>query len=134
MKEVSLSPDWLDRPITEFSGGQKQRIAIARALMLRPKLLILDEALSGLDLLTQVEIAHLLRDLQARHSLTYFLISHDLSLVERMADSVAIIAAGRIVEQGPTREVIDNPKQPETRELVACAHRLKDTLARGASA
>jgi ABC-type oligopeptide transport system ATPase subunit len=102
-------------------------------LTLKPKLLILDEALSGLDLSTQIEIAHLLGDLQTRHSLTYLLISHDLGLVARMANSLAIIAAGRIVEQGPTHEVIDNPQQPETRELVACAHRLTETLARGAS-
>jgi ABC-type glutathione transport system ATPase component len=133
MEEVGLSPDWLDRRVTEFSGGQQQRIAIARALTLKPKLLILDEALSGLDLSTQIEIAHLLGDLQTRHSLTYLLISHDLGLVARMANSLAIIAAGRIVEQGPTHEVIDNPQQPETRELVACAHRLTETLARGAS-
>jgi ABC-type glutathione transport system ATPase component len=134
MKEVSLSPDWLDRRVTEFSGGQKQRIAIARALTLGPKILVLDEALTGLDLPTQSQITGLLRDVQARYALSYLLISHDLGLVARVADSVGIIAAGRIVEQGPTREVIENPQQPETRELVACAHRLKDTLARGASA
>jgi peptide/nickel transport system ATP-binding protein len=133
MEEVGLSPDWLDRRITEFSGGQKQRIAVARALTLKPKLLVLDEALSGLDLSTQVEIAHLLADLQTRYSLTYLLISHDLGLVARMANSLAIIATGRVVEHGPAREVIGNPQQPETRELVACAHRLTETLARGAS-
>jgi ABC-type microcin C transport system duplicated ATPase subunit YejF len=134
MKEVGLSPDWLDRRVTEFSGGQKQRIAIARALTLGPKILVLDEALTGLDLQTQSHITGLLRDVQAKYSLSYLLISHDLSLVARIADSIAIIAAGRIVERGPTLEVMDDPKQPETRELVACAHRFKDTLSRGASA
>jgi ABC-type glutathione transport system ATPase component len=136
MKEVGLSPDWLDRRITEFSGGQGQRIAIARALALGPKFLVLDEALSGLDLSTRSQIADLLRKLQAEHSLTYLLISHDLGLVARLADSIAVMSAGRIVDQGPTREIISHPTQPETKVLVAAAERFRRALAqaKGASA
>jgi len=136
MKEVGLSADWLPRRITEFSGGQLQRIAIARALALGPKFLVLDEALSGLDLSTQSDIADLLRNLQAAHSLTYLLISHDLGLVARLASSIAIMSVGRIVEQGPTREIISNPTQPETKVLVAAAERFRTALAqaKGASA
>jgi len=136
MKEVGLSADWLPRRVTEFSGGQLQRIAIARALALGPKFLVLDEALSGLDLSTQSDITDLLRNLQAAHSLTYLLISHDLGLVARLAGSIAIMSAGRIVEQGPTREIISNPTRPETKVLVAAAERFRKALAqaKGASA
>jgi len=136
MKEVGLSPDCLDRRITEFSGGQRQRIAIARALTLGPKVLVLDEALSGLDLSTQSQVADLLGELQAAHSLTYFLISHDLGLVARMADTVAVMAAGRIVEQGPTREIVSNPVQPETKALVAAGSHFRTAISKsqGASA
>lgn len=136
VKEVGLSGDWLNRRITEFSGGQRQRIAIARALIMDSKCLVLDEALSGLDLAIQAQIADLLLQLQTTHSLTYLLISHDLTLVARMAESIAVMAAGRIVEQGPTSQVLSNPAQPETRALVASAKRLQSalSLARGASA
>ena len=136
MTEVGLSPDWLYRPITQFSGGQKQRIAVARTLAIEPKCLVLDEALSGLDLATQSQIADLLLELQAAHSLTYLLISHDLTLVARMANSIAVMAAGRIVEQGPTNEILSHPTQPETLALVASTERLQAALsiARGAGA
>jgi ABC-type glutathione transport system ATPase component len=136
MKEVGLSPDWLDRRITEFSGGQGQRIAIARALALGPKFLVLDEALSGLDVSTRSQIADLLLNLQAAHWLTYLLISHDLGLVARLAGSIAVMSAGRIVEQGPTHEIISNPTLPETKVLVAAAERFRTALAqtKGASA
>lgn len=136
IKEVGLSPDWLDRRITEFSGGQQQRIAIARALMLHPKVLVLDEALSGLDICTQVEIAKLLIEIQRTQSLTYLLISHDLLLVAHMADFVAVMADGNIVEQGPVTEIVSNPKHPETQRLVRVGERFRPVLARaqGASA
>jgi ABC-type glutathione transport system ATPase component len=135
MSEVGLSADWLDRRITEFSGGQRQRIAIARALIIEAKCLVLDEALSGLDLATQTQIADLLVQLQAAHLLTYLLISHDLTVVARMAGSIAAMAAGRIVEQGPTSQILSNPARAETRTLVASAERLLAalSLARGAS-
>ena len=121
MDEVGLSPNWADRSAMEFSGGQRQRLAIARALALTPKLLVLDEALSGLDLSTQAQIANLLLDLQAAHSLTYLLISHDLSLVARMADFIAVMSAGQIIEHGPTAQIVSNPIHPETQSLLASA-------------
>jgi ABC-type glutathione transport system ATPase component len=121
MSEVGLSPNWADRSAMEFSGGQQQRLAIARALALKPKLLVLDEALSGLDLSTQAQIANLLLELQAAHSLTYLLISHDLSLVARMADFIAVMSAGQIIEQGPTAQIVSNPTDTETQSLLASA-------------
>jgi ABC-type glutathione transport system ATPase component len=122
MAEVGLSPDWGERLAANFSGGQKQRLAIARALAVQPKLLVLDEALSGLDLSTQSQIANLLRELQARHALTYLLVSHDLALVSAMADVLAVLANGRTVEQGPTERVVSHPQHPVTKELLASAH------------
>ena len=129
MQEVGLSPEWADRPAMDFSGGQRQRLAIARALALRPKLLVLDEALSGLDLSTEAQIANLLLDLQASHSLAYLLISHDLALVARFAERVAVVATGRIVEQGFTSEVMAHAAHLETRELVASTVAAQSKLA-----
>lgn len=121
MKEVRLSVDWLGRPVRDFSGGQQQRLAIARALTLRPKFLVLDEALTGLDLSTQAQIANLLLDLQASYGLTYLLISHDLCLVARMADMIAVMCKGSIIEMGTVHRVITGPQQPETRKLLQSA-------------
>lgn len=134
MKEVALSPDWLDRKAMGFSGGQRQRLAIARALARRPKLLVLDEALSGLDLSTQAQIANLLLDLQATHGLSYLLISHDLTLVARMADAIAMMAAGRIAESGPTRQIMEDPQHSETKKLVEAAQGTEFKLALSAGA
>ena len=125
MRAVALDPAWMDRRVTEFSGGQRQRIAIARALALRPAMLILDEAFTGLDLSTRAQIANLLLELQAAHSLTYLLISHDLTLVSRMADSIAVMSAGQIVERGPTAEVLTHPMHVETQALIAAAPGLR---------
>jgi peptide/nickel transport system ATP-binding protein len=119
MKEVALSSSWLDRPIMHFSGGQRQRLAIARALTTRPKLLILDEAFTGLDLSTQAQIASLLSALQATHALSYLLISHDLTLVASMADTVAVMAHGNVVENRSVRELIADPHHEETKKLIA---------------
>jgi len=118
LKEVGLSPELSDRRVSEFSGGQRQRIAIARALALRPRLLILDEAFTGLDLSTQAQIANLLLELQAAHSLSYLLISHDVRLVSRMADRIAVMSEGEIVERGSSAEILANPMPPKTRELL----------------
>ena len=129
MIEVGLPADWSGRSISEFSGGQRQRLALARALVVRPKLLILDESLTGLDLSAQAQIVNLLLDLQATYSLTYLLISHDLALVSRMADEIAVMASGRIVERGPTVELMSAPGHEETIRLVAAARAASENLA-----
>jgi ABC-type glutathione transport system ATPase component len=119
MEEVGLSPDAGNRSPLEFSGGQRQRLAIARAIALKPTFLILDESLSGLDLATQAQILNLLLDLQTSHSLTYLLISHDLSLVGQVADFVAVMHHGKIVERGSRQQVFSAPQYAHTKELLA---------------
>ena len=118
MEEVGLSADWADRRPLQFSGGQRQRLALARAIALQPSFIILDESLSGLDLSTQAQILNLLLDLQRAHGLTYLLISHDLSLVGQIADFVAVMHKGRIVEYGACPQVIGNPQHHQTRKLL----------------
>jgi ABC-type glutathione transport system ATPase component len=119
MEEVGLSPDWANRSPLELSGGQRQRLAIARAIALKPSLLILDESLSGLDLSTQAQILNLLLDLKAAYSLTCLLITHDLSLVGQIADFVAVMHQGEIVECGSAPQVLSSPQHPQTCKLLA---------------
>jgi ABC-type oligopeptide transport system ATPase subunit len=119
MAQVGLPPDCAPRYPHQFSGGQRQRLAIARALVQEPELLILDEALSGLDLSLQAQIVNTLLELRKRHALTYLYISHDLGMVKQVADEVAVMHGGRVVERARTAELFRNPQQPVTRALVA---------------
>ena len=119
--EVGLNPDTMDRYPHEFSGGQRQRICVARALVLRPKLIVLDEPTSALDMSVQAQIVDLLRDLQIRHNLAYLFISHDLKVVRALAHDLIVIRAGRVVEQGPADAVFDNPKEDYTKALMKAA-------------
>ncbi|HLW86552.1 MAG TPA: ABC transporter ATP-binding protein [Candidatus Sulfotelmatobacter sp.] len=128
MVEVGLSPDSAVRSPLELSGGQRQRLAIARAIALKPSLLILDESLSGLDLSTQAQILNLVLDLKAAHSLTCLLISHDLSLVGQVADFVAVMHHGRMVECGSAAHVLRDPQHPQTRKLLASVQVLESAF------
>lgn len=121
MEDVDLPPEWADRLPLELSGGERQRLALARALAMRPKVLILDEVFSGLDLPLQAQIAKLLSRLKERWRLTYVLVSHDLGVVCRMADQVAVLYRGRLVEHGNTAQLFSRPKHPHTRALVSAA-------------
>ena len=120
-EEVQLDPATRHRFPHEFSGGQRQRLAIARAIILKPKLLVLDEPTSALDRSVQKEIVELLRGLQASHGLAYVFISHDLTVVRAMADRIVLMRAGRIVEQGTTDQVFETPQSAYARELLSAA-------------
>jgi ABC-type glutathione transport system ATPase component len=130
MEKVGLPARSGDRRPLEFSGGQRQRLAIARALALEPKLLILDEALSSLDLLNQQMILKLLADLRVAHSLTYVHISHDLRLVSEFADEVAVMSERHIVEQKPAAELFARPEHPDTKALLAAMPSLESICLR----
>lgn len=118
LDQVGIDPEHGDRYATEFSGGQRQRIAIARAVILRPRLLVLDECTSALDVSTQSQIVDLLDRLKAELGMAYLFIAHDLALVQTVSQRVAVMYLGRIVEEGPTGRVFADPQHPYTRALL----------------
>jgi peptide/nickel transport system ATP-binding protein len=121
LREVGLSPADADKYPHEFSGGQRQRIAIARALASKPAFVICDEPTSALDVSIQAQILNLMRDLQEQHGLTYLFISHNLAVVDHMADRVAVMYLGRIVENATREEIFRSPAHPYTRSLIAAS-------------
>jgi oligopeptide transport system ATP-binding protein len=121
LEEVGLDPAWANRFPHEFSGGQRQRIAIARALILKPRLLVLDEPTSALDRSVQAAVVRLLRELQQRHRLTYLFISHDLAVVRAMADDILVMRHGKAVETGTVEQVMERPREAYTRALIEAA-------------
>ena len=125
MAEVGLDPATMHRYPHEFSGGQRQRIAIARAMILRPKLVVLDEPTSALDMTVQVQIVELLRELQRKHGLAYLFISHDLKVVRALSHKVIVMKRGDVVEQGSAEEIFDTPRTAYTRALMDAAFNLK---------
>lgn len=128
MEQVGLDAEWERKLPFEFSGGQRQRLVIARALALKPSVLILDEALSNLDASNQSLILELLAELQVSHSLAYLYISHDLRLVSHFADEVAVMYQGSIVEQKKTREVFSSPEHFYTKQLLGTVHSVESIL------
>ena len=125
LREVGLDPSSRERYPHEFSGGQRQRISIARALVLKPRLIVLDEPTSALDMSVQAQIVDLLRDLQQRHRLAYLFISHDLKVVRALADEVVVLRHGKVVERGPAAQIFEAPQTPYTQALIAAAFNLE---------
>jgi microcin C transport system ATP-binding protein len=125
LEEVGIDPEARHRYPHEFSGGQRQRIAIARAMILKPKFVVLDEPTSALDMSVQAQIVDLLRDLQERHKLAYMFISHDLRVVRALADEVIVLKDGKVMEQGRADQIFDRPQHPYTKALMAAAFDLE---------
>jgi microcin C transport system ATP-binding protein len=123
--EVGLEPSMRDRYPHEFSGGQRQRIAIARAMVLKPRFVVLDEPTSALDMSVQAQIVDLLRDLQTRHKLAYLFISHDLKVIRALSDEVVVMRDGRVVERGTAQQIFDSPRDPYTQALITAAFNLE---------
>ena len=121
LDEVGLEPEHMDRYPHEFSGGQRQRISIARAMVLKPRFVVLDEPTSALDMSVQAQIVDLLRDLQVAHDLGYLFVSHDLKVVRALANWLIVMRDGVIVEQGPARDVFTNPSSDYTKALFHAA-------------
>ncbi|MCA2370636.1 MULTISPECIES: ABC transporter ATP-binding protein [Agrobacterium] len=125
LEEVGLDPATRWRYPHEFSGGQRQRIAIARAMVLKPRFVMLDEPTSALDMSVQAQVVDLLRDLQAKHELAYLFISHDLKVVKALANDLIVMRHGKVVESGPAAEIFANPQQDYTRALLAAAFNIE---------
>jgi microcin C transport system ATP-binding protein len=123
--DVGLDPAAMDRYPHEFSGGQRQRIAIARAMALDPRFVMLDEPTSALDMTIQVQIVDLLRELQKRRRLAYMFISHDLRVVRALANHVLVMQDGHVVEEGSAEQIFSDPRKPYTRALLAAAFNLE---------
>jgi peptide/nickel transport system ATP-binding protein len=129
LEQVGLAAADADRYPHAFSGGQRQRIALARALIIEPALIVLDEAVSALDVSVRARILDLLADLSDRLGLSYLFVSHDIAMMRKVADRLVVLQNGRIVEQGPTAELIANPRHPYTAELIAATPDLDRLLA-----
>ncbi len=129
LSETGLDPETMDRYPHEFSGGQRQRIAIARALALEPKFIMLDEPTSALDMSVQAQVVDLLRKLQAKHNLGYLFISHDLKVVRALANELIVMRNGVVVERGPSQQIFANPQHDYTRALLAASLNLKPVAA-----
>ena len=123
LQEVGLDPASADRYPHEFSGGQRQRIAIARALIMQPRVILFDEPTSALDMTVQQQLVMLLRNLQDRHALSYIFISHDIALIASMSHRIMVMKDGRVVEAGNTEDILTAPAQPYTRALIGAASR-----------